>query len=124
MNILIIEPDIILAEAYKKAFEAAGVAVKLCADAQSAIIAIDEQLPKAVILEIQLAGHSGIEFLQEFRSYEDWSDIPVYIHSNVPEYVVNNNPNTWKTYGVKRYFYKPQTSMQQLIGTVKGALSE
>lgn len=123
MSILIIEPDRILARQYQKAFEAADFSVQLCSDAQTAITKIDKQPPEAVVLEVQLSAHSGIEFLHEFRSYEDWLHIPVFIYSCVPEYALGSNQKTWTSFGVKRYFYKPQTTLSQLVGAVKGALA-
>lgn len=124
MNVLIIEPDVILAKQYQKAFEHAGVEARICADAQTAVIAIDDKRPSVVVLELQLAGHSGVEFLHEFRSYEDWADIPVVVHSSVPEYAIGASKNTWKQLGVTRYFYKPKTSLQQLVGAAKSTVNE
>lgn len=124
MHVLIIEPDVILAKQYYKAFKDAGVDTRVCADAQSAVIAIDNKRPDAVILELQLAGHSGVEFLHEFRSYEDWLTIPIVIHSSVPEYAAGVDKKVWQQFGVVRYFYKPKTSLQQLIGAVKSLHSD
>jgi DNA-binding response OmpR family regulator len=122
MTLLIIEPDRILARQYQKALERAGFKIKLCSNAQKAIAIIDKEPPAAIIMEIQLAGHSGIEFLHEFRTYEDWSVIPVFILSAVPEYALGTDDKTWSSFGVSRYFYKPQTSLVQLVGAIKGAL--
>ena len=122
MKVLIIEPDVVLAKQYEKAFIAAGVDVHLSSGAQTAVMSVDEQKPDVVVLELQLAGHSGIEFLHEFRSYEDWADIPVIIHSSVPDYVIGADTKVWKRLGVVRYFYKPKTSLQQLVGAAKSAV--
>src|SRR5665213_2102299 len=83
-RILLIEPDRRLAETYAKALVAAGHKVTARAGAQSAITAADGAKPDLVILELQLIEHSGVEFLYEFRSYPEWQDIPVLIHSGVP----------------------------------------
>jgi DNA-binding response OmpR family regulator len=123
MYVLIIEPDHILAKEYKRAFKEAGIDTDLCSSAQNAIMSIDNKLPDAVVAELQLTGHSGVEFLHEFRSYEDWASVPVFVHSKIPEYAIGADSNTWKSFGVVRYFYKPNTSMKQLIGAVKGQLS-
>jgi hypothetical protein len=74
-------------------------------------------------MEIQLSAHSGVEFLHEFRSYEDWVSIPIFIYSCIPEYALGADPKIWRSFGVERYFYKPHTSLARLIGAVKGALS-
>ena len=80
MRILLIEPDGILASTYKRALVLAGHQVTMCAGAQAADIAADQTQPDVVVLELQLPGHSGIEFLhEEFRSYSDWSKVPVIV---------------------------------------------
>lgn len=119
MKVLVIEPDIILAKQYEKAFANADVEVFTSSDAQAAVMMIDEAKPDVIVLELQLAGHSGVEFLHEFRSYEDWADIPIVIHSSVPEYAIGADEKIWKQLGVARYFYKPKTTLQQLVGAVK-----
>lgn len=119
MNIILIEPDAILARQYEKAFTNAGVNVRVVYDAQSALGDIDRLTPDVVVMEMQLSGHSGVEFLHEFRSYEDWSNIPIVVHSSVPEYALGVDDKIWRRFGVDRYFYKPKTSLQQLIGAVK-----
>jgi DNA-binding response OmpR family regulator len=121
MNVLIIEPDRILAAAYKRAFDQAAYQTRICNDAQTAVALIDKLAPDAVILELQLAGHSGIEFLHEFRSYDDWAEIPVFIYSKVPEYRFKVEPATWQAFGVRHYFYKPEITVSQLIGAIKEA---
>jgi DNA-binding response OmpR family regulator len=123
MNILIIEPDYILAKEYKNAFDQAGFVANVSYDAQSAIAAVDKLSPVAIILELQLAGHSGVEFLHEFRSYDDWSKIPVFIYSRLPEYLFKVEPSTWLAFGVQRYFYKPKVPLNRLIGVVKKVVS-
>jgi two-component system phosphate regulon response regulator PhoB len=71
-NILLIEPDRLLAEIYQRALSSEGHNVVVCAGAQSAILSADQSTPDLVILELQLVEHSGIEFLYEFRSYSEW----------------------------------------------------
>jgi len=118
-QILLIEPDRILAETYFQALSQAGHTVVPCASAQSAIISSDHTRPDLVILELQLIEHSGIEFLYEFRSYSDWQNIPVIIHSLVPglEFIKNKNI-LQKQLGVVKYLDKNRTTLQQLVKAV------
>src|SRR5438309_2019280 len=83
-NILLVEPDYILARIYSQALNRAGYKVTLASNAQMAITLADKKQPDLVILELQLIEHSGIEFLYEFRSYQEWQAIPVIINSHVP----------------------------------------
>jgi CheY-like chemotaxis protein len=71
-----------------------------------------------LVIELQLGAHSGIEFLHELRSYEDWADIPVIINSSVPKDAFDVSEAAWQRLGVVRYFYKAKTSAKQLIGAI------
>jgi DNA-binding response OmpR family regulator len=119
MNILLIEPDTVLAKTYQTVLQESGLNARYCHDGQHAVYLIEEQKPDAIILEPLLAAHSGIDFLHEFRSYEDWVDIPVFILSSVPEYSYGVDQKTWDRLGVKRYFYKPNTSVRHIAGIIK-----
>ena len=48
-------------------------------DPQQAVSAADSQPPDAVLIDLLLAGRSGVEFLYELRSYPEWQNIPVII---------------------------------------------
>lgn len=114
-QILLIEPDRVLAETYRQALLAKGHTVVCCASAQAAIISADQHRPDLVILELQLIEHSGIEFLYELRSYQDWQGIPVVVHTMVPpsEFTLNRRLLR-EQLGVKTYLYKPDTNLSQL----------
>jgi DNA-binding response OmpR family regulator len=117
--ILLIEPDLVLAKIYSNALNAVGYEITVMGQAQSAILALDAQLPDLIILEPQLVGHSGIEFLYELRSYADLQNIPVLMHSFVQLEAFNQSREVLRTLNVVGYLYKPQTSLQQLITLVQ-----
>lgn len=123
-NILLIEPDRILADTYCRALEKAGNKVSVCAGAQAAVLAADRVKPDLVILELQLVEHSGIEFLYEFRSYPDWQSVPTIIFSQVPPSEFNNNYEILKNeLNVTSYLYKPQTTLTQLTSVISEQLT-
>lgn len=119
MNILLIEPDKLLANTYRQAFESRGHKTVMAASAQSGIFAADETRPDVVVLELQLIGHSGLEFLYEFRSYPEWQDIPVVVHTHVPAGEFSGSWQVMKDQlGVQAYHYKPLTSLAKLLRTI------
>lgn len=124
MKLLLIEPDRVLATTYGRALQQAGHTVQVAATAQTAIHAADQRRPDAVIMELQLVGHSGIEFLYEFRSYEDWSAIPALVLTGVP---AGEFADSWELLrdhlGVRAYHYKPITSLRTLLTAVAGLYS-
>ncbi len=79
MHVLLVEPDIISAKAYKAQIESAGHSVDHAKSAQSAIRSADKKRPDVVVLEVNIARHNGIEFLYEFCSYTEWQSIPVVV---------------------------------------------
>jgi DNA-binding response OmpR family regulator len=119
MKIILLEPDKVLADTYRLALLQAGHKVVMCATAQAAIFAADELKPDLVIMELQLTGHSGIEFLYEFRSYDDWATLPVIVLTNVPAGEFHGSWNLLREQlGVKQYHYKPLTTLRTLLRSV------
>ena len=118
-QILLLEPDRLLARTYFAALSQANHTVQICATAQNAIYCADDIRPDVVLLELQLVAHSGIEFLYEFRSYPDWQHIPVIVTTNVP---AGEFAGSWKLLrdqlGVNQYLYKPLTTLSKLLSTV------
>ena len=122
-QILILEPDRILADIYRTTLEGDGHEVLMCASAQSAIFAADAIKPDLVIMELQLINHSGIEFLYEFRSYPEWQSTPVIVLSSVPpaEFADSKQLLT-EELGVTDYYYKPKTSLKDLLNVTNKVL--
>lgn len=117
-RILLIEPNKLLGRTYATALQHVGHNVILTDSAQAAVNAADCGSPDIVVMELQLVGHNGIEFLYEFRTYSEWQQIPVLIHSLVPPTEFSTNLVLWGELSASAYLYKPRTSLQQLIRAV------
>lgn len=119
MNILLVEPDRILAKTLSGALTSAGHEIRVASTAQAAILLADASTPELIILELQLVSHSGIEFLYELRSYGEWQQIPVIVLSHVPP---GEFTDSWALLqdelGVRAYHYKPRTSLRKLLSVV------
>ncbi|HKU18246.1 MAG TPA: response regulator [Candidatus Saccharimonadales bacterium] len=124
MHVLLLEPNTILAKMYSRALSDAGHSVAHATGAQAAIDAADKQQPDVVVLELQLPTHSGIEFLHEFRSYPEWQQVPVIVHTLiVPPKIAVVSELLARDLGVAITLYKPQTSLRELIRAVEQASS-
>lgn len=121
-KIVLLEPDIILGKTYAQALKKEGHVVIWCQDAQSAIHKTDKQTPEIIITELQLAGHNGVEFLYELRSYDDWEKIPAIVLSHVPLNTKDISVDSWKHLNVVAYLYKPFTRLRDIIKTVEQIL--
>lgn len=123
MHILLIEPSRLLAEQYCRFFEQRGHSVSWRQDAQGGVVAADECKPDIVIVELLLAGHSGVEFLYEFRSYADWLNVPALFLSNVRRESAGLKPDVLEQLGVSAYLYKPETSLRKLELSIQKAFA-
>jgi DNA-binding response OmpR family regulator len=122
MQILVLEPDKILADNYHQVLSDSGFKVASFFDPQSAVEEMDINIPDIIVMEIQLAPISGLAFLYELRSYEDFSHIPIIIYSHVPKETFNLEQAQWQSLGIVKYFYKPRISIQKVASFARGEL--
>ncbi len=119
-NILLLEPNTLLAKTYTQALQHAGHIVTHVTGAQAAIDAADKYPPKLVIVELQLPQHSGVEFLHEFRSYAEWLNVPVIVNTSLPPArIMLAKKALTRDLGVREILYKPRTSLQDLVRLVR-----
>jgi DNA-binding response OmpR family regulator len=122
-RILLIEPNSLLAGQYQAVLHHGGHEVSWCANGQDGIEQADGINPDLLILELLLPGHSGVEFLYEFRSYADWQDLPAIVLSSVPRPELKLDAKSMTDLGVVTYLYKPETPLAKLLRSVNRALS-
>lgn len=123
MKILLLEPNRMLAQQYIRFLSNEGYRVAWCENAQHGVAEADALQPDLVIVELLLAGHSGIEFLYEFRSYADWLKVPVLILSGINQLSAGVSDASLDELGVGAYLYKPETSLVQLGRQVRKLLT-
>jgi ActR/RegA family two-component response regulator len=119
-DIFLLEPDILLAKKYIEAFNLFGYSVEHFSSAEAAIIASATQRPMVIIIELQLVGHNGIEFIQELRSYPDLDRVSLVINTFIPEHELGLSAHDKQLLGIAEFCYKPQTSIDHLMRIVKG----
>lgn len=115
-HVLLIEPNTLLAKSYTHALQHAGHTVAHANGAQAGIDAADAETPDLVITELHLAGHSGIEFLHEFRSYSEWMAVPVVLNTSLTAAQLAPVIDALhRDLGIREVLYKPRTSLQDLV---------
>lgn len=117
-RVLLIEPDHLLAKNTCRALKRAGHTVDWSVEPQAAVNLADTHIPDVVIIDMLLAGRSGIEFLYEFRSYPDWQAIPVIVCSSLPEHEVGTHEHSFAQLDIRKFLYKPHTSLTDLVQAV------
>lgn len=118
-NILLLEPDLILGKTYSQYLESLGHNLNWQQSAQAAVQALDGFQAQLAIIELQIAGHNGLEFLYEIRSYPDLQKLPVIIQSVVGKSTLQ--PNVMEQLQINAYLHKPSTSLVQLGQAVDSA---
>ncbi len=113
-SLLIVEPAADLAEILVRFFEPAGYTCHHAISAQQAISLADVHTPDAVILELAVPEHNGLEFLYEFRSYSEWKDVPVVLYTHVSAEESGLQPRQLSRLGIFAHLYKPTTSLKDL----------
>ncbi len=103
-----------LASQYTTCLERLGYAVAWCENAQDGIAVADKINPDLVIVELLLAGHSGMEFLYEFRSYSEWRRVPIVVLSRIQRGELPVDDRVLGDLGVNLFLYKPETSLKKL----------
>src|SRR4051812_20505200 len=111
-RVMLLETDRLLAKSLTNYLAKNGYTVDWQVDPQEAIISIDVEPVDLVVLDLILAGRSGVEFLYEFRSYPDWLDIPVIIYTNLPEREVGASLAGFSQLNVKAYHQKQAVSLE------------
>lgn len=121
-RVLLIQPDRPFAKAVSKALKNDGYTVDWQTSAQKAIQSAELVAPDIVLLEIQLPQHSGVEFLYEFRSYEDWESTPVIILTTLSSTETGQSDAAWQQLGITEFLYAHNNTLQEIVISVKAAL--
>lgn len=112
-RILLVEPNRLLGQTYVTYLAHLGHDVHWRKTAQGAVQSLDEHAIDVAIVELQIAGHNGLELLYEIRSYSDWQKLPVIVHTIVPRKQIEGSL-MFSQLGIQTYLYKPATSLANL----------
>jgi DNA-binding response OmpR family regulator len=122
--ILIIEPSIDLASLIKRRLNQDGFEAMTCHTSQQGIMAADKTSLEAIIIELLMPKHNGLEFIYEFRSYFDWHKIPIIIYSQLSQEELGLNPSLKREMGIFEHLYKPTNNLDKLSKVVSKALKK
>jgi len=113
-TILLVEDDSATREMFDYALRLAGFAVVAVRDGLAGLRAIEQQVPDAVVLDLDLPHVSGMDVQQEIVSHAETRDIPIIIVTGT----------SWRApAGVFRTLRKPITS-DVLEAVIQQALTQ
>lgn len=119
-DILLIEDDAWLADSYQRILERADLKVAVAPDAESAMRIVDEHMPRVIVADVMLAGHTIFGLLHELQSYDDTSKIPVVLCSNLDKAVLSGS--RLMRYGVHTVLEKTEMTPERLVQVVRDIL--
>lgn len=119
VRVLLIDADTEMQEICAEYLRVGGFAISTAVSAEQAVMACEKAMPDVILLDLQLVGHGGVEFIYELRSYTEWQHIPVLLHTSVPLRELAGFGAAWKTLGIREYLYKPETSLRKLRQSIE-----
>lgn len=117
-QVLVLEPDRIVAKCLASELSLNDFNVRVATTADEAIELANEQMPDAVVCELSLPGHSGTEFVYEFRTYTDWQDVPLVVYSSIKPASEILSSKDWQMLNIADFLYKPDASLQDVVGSI------
>jgi two-component system, OmpR family, phosphate regulon response regulator PhoB len=85
VRVLLVEDDVALAQMYRAKLEEDGYTVRVAGDGEEALVALADDLPDLVFLDIRLPKMDGLTFLERLRASDRSKNVPVVILSNYSE---------------------------------------
>jgi len=120
-RVLLIETDRQLAKNLQSYLELNDFIVDIHSDIQNAIMSTDTQCPDVIILDLILAGRSGIEFLYELRSYPEWQSVPVIATGHISQDELSHYGSAFEQLNVSAYLPK-HSAFDRLAGEIRKLL--
>lgn len=117
-KILIVESEPWLADHYRRTLERQGFMIKRASNAYSAMDSIDDNLPDAVVMNVNLSGASSIALLHELQTYTDTGSLPIVVCGNT----ANLTMDELRPYGVKRMVNSLTMRPDDLVAAVRSVL--
>jgi len=118
-NILIIEDDAVLQNAYQTALTQHGYEVTLASTGNDGLQKAKVGNPHLIILDLMLTEEmNGFDVLEQLKSDEDLVKIPVFVLTNL-----DNKENTVTKIGADKCFIKANISIDGVIEEINSALS-
>lgn len=118
-KILIVEDDRFFSMILKGRLEKEGFQVFQAFDGQEGLVIARQEVPDLIVLDLIMPKVSGFEFLQTIVSDPQLGAIPILVVSQLGQ---DSDVEKAKALGVREYYIKVQTSVEEFVERVKGFL--
>lgn len=119
-DILIIEDDVALNQAYVTILGTAGYDVRSAFDGEAALRLTAEKEPDIIFLDLRMPIMDGIGFLKAYRPKTQHADVQIIVFSN---YDLQKEIDEAYELGAQRYVLKAWASPRELLKIVEHTLS-
>jgi len=119
-KVIIIEDEVMLAEALEVKFKNAGFTVFKAGNGQEGLQTIQTQKPDVVLLDLMMPIMDGKTMLRKLREIPEFKELPVFILTNAGD--VDNMRETTTFYNAKEFIVKSNVDPSQIVDTVKHKL--
>lgn len=119
-NILVVEDDTSLNDAYKTILSAAGYTTKTAFNGEEALALTKEFEPDIIFLDLRMPVLDGIGFLREYQPKTNHPDVKIIVFSN---YDMQQEVDEAYELGAERYVLKAWASPKELIKIVKDTIA-
>lgn len=110
-NILIVEDDKVLSDAYRLTLERDGHIVTLAANGSQALQEAQAQTPDIILLDILMPEMNGIEFLQKYDATTKHPQVKIVVMSNIGQ---DTEVKKAMALGAYKYIVKAHSSPRDL----------
>lgn len=118
-NILVVEDDAALNDAYKVILETAGYNVRTAFNGEEALKLVAEEEPTIIFLDLRMPVMDGIGFLRAYQPKEKHPEVNIIVFSN---YDMQREVDEAYELGAQRYVLKAWASPSALIKIVEDTL--
>lgn len=119
-NILIIEDDLALNQAYVTILSTAGYDVRSAFDGVAALDMTKQQDPDIIFLDLRMPTLDGIGFLKAYNPKEQHKNVQIVVFSN---YDLQKDIDEAYDLGAQRYVLKAWASPKELIKIVEDVMA-
>lgn len=115
-NILVVEDDITLNDAYKMILSSGGYSVQTAFNGEEALEAAKTQEPDIIFLDLRMPMMDGIDFLKKYQPKTAHPHVKIIVFSN---YDMQREVDEAYQLGAERYVLKAWASPKELIKIVR-----
>jgi CheY-like chemotaxis protein len=116
MNILVVDDDKMLREAYSLILSAAGHSVSTAYDGLNALKKYKNKEPDLILLDMMMPNLDGLGFLKQLYDSNEKQEARIIIFSNLSE---SDKIDEAMTLGAEKHITKSQMTPQELILQIK-----